>query len=108
MYEEDILRVKGGRKVPDDTDEIPDPGTKREVVKKTCALRYLDGYLDTKVVDPIKENFPACTMPLSCTPPTHVTPEIMRNAQYAQEYIAHIALIREPLDQAIFRLTPLC
>ena len=65
-----------------------------------CALRYLDGYPDTKVIDPIKENYPACTMPLSSTSPTHVTPEIMRNAQYAQEYLAHVALVRELLDQA--------
>ena len=30
----------------------------------------------------------------------HVTPEIMRNTQYAEEYIAHVALVRELLDQA--------
>ena len=52
------------------------------------------------MIDPIKENYPARTMPLSCTSPVHVTPEITRNAQYAQEYIAHVALIRELLDQA--------
>ena len=39
-------------------------------------------------------------MPLSSTSPVHVTPEIMRNRQYAEEYIAHVALIRELLDQA--------
>ena len=32
--------------------------------------------------------------------PVHVTPEIIRNAQYVREYIAHVALIRELLDQA--------
>ena len=52
------------------------------------------------MIDPIKENYPACTMPLSSTSPTHITPEIMRNVQYAQDYIAHVALVRELLDQA--------
>ena len=84
MYDEDILCVKGGRQVPDDTSVILDPEKRREAVRKICALRYLDGYPDTKVIDPIKENYPACTMPLSSTSPIHVTPEIMRNAQYAQ------------------------
>ena len=32
--------------------------------------------------------------------PINVTPEIMRNTQYAEEYIAHVALVRELLDQA--------
>ena len=43
------------------------------------------------MIDPIKENYPACT---------HVTPEIMRNQQYAREYLEHVVLIRELLDQA--------
>ena len=60
MYDEDILCVKGGRKVPDDADEILDEEEKRETTRKTCALRYLEGYPDTKVIDPIKENYPAC------------------------------------------------
>ena len=59
MYDEDILRVKGGRRVPDNTAAILDPEVRREAFRKTCALRYLDGYPDTKVVDPIKENYPA-------------------------------------------------
>ena len=79
---------------------IPDPVERREAVRKLCALRYLDGYPDTKVIDPIKENYPACTMPLSSISPIHVTPEIMRNQQYAQEYIAPVALVCELLDQA--------
>ena len=72
----------------------------------TCALRYLDGHPDSKVIDPIKENYPACTMPLSATTPTHVTPEILCNTQYAQEYVEHVALIRELLDQASFSTNP--
>ena len=39
-------------------------------------------------------------MPLSATSPVHITPEILRNTQYAQEYVEHVALIRELLDQA--------
>ena len=39
-------------------------------------------------------------MPLSATIPLHVTPEILRNQKYAQEYVEHVALIRELLDQA--------
>ena len=71
-----------------------------------CALRYLDGYPDTKVIDPIKENFPACTVPLSSTSPTYVTPEIMRNQRYAKENLEHVALIRELLDQSSLSTKP--
>ena len=39
-------------------------------------------------------------MPLSATTPLHVTPEILRNKKCAQEYVEHVALIRELLDQA--------
>ena len=39
-------------------------------------------------------------MPLSATAPLHVTPEILCNQKYAQEYVEHVALIRELLDQA--------
>ena len=83
-----------------------DEETRRERVRKTCALRYLDGYPDTKVIDPIKENYPACTMPLSATSPIHVTPEILCNTQYAQEYVAHVALLRELQDQASLSTNP--
>ena len=76
MYDEDILCAKGGRQVPDDTSVILDPEERREAVRNLCALRYLDGYPDTKVIDPIKEKYPACTMPLSSTSPVNVTPEI--------------------------------
>ena len=83
-----------------------DDETRRERTRETCALRYLDGYPDTKVIDPIKENYPACTMPLSATTPIHVTPEILCNTQYAQEYVEHVALIRELLDQASLSTNP--
>ena len=45
-------------------------------------------------------------MPLSATAPTNVTPEILRNMQYAQEYVEHVALIRELLDQASLPSNP--
>ena len=109
MFDEEILSVKGGCQVNDDFDEPMDEEMRRERVRKICALRYLDGYSDTKVIDPIKENYPACTMPLSATSPTYVTPEILRNTQYAQEYVAHVAhvaLIRELLDQASLSTNP--
>ena len=99
MYDEEILSVKGGRMVKDDHRAPADEETKREQLRQTCALRYL-GYPDTTVIDPIKENYPACTMPLSATTPLHVTPEILRNTRYAQDYVDHVALIRELLDQA--------
>ena len=73
MYDEEILSVKGGRKVKDDHQAPADKEAKREETRQTCALRYLDGYPDTKVIDPIKE--PAYTMLLSATTPLHVTPE---------------------------------
>ena len=106
MYDEEILSVKGGRMVPDDHRPPVDEDTKREETRKTCALRYLEGYPDTKVIDPIKDNIPACTMPLSAPAPLHVTPEILCNQKYAQEYVEHVALIRELLDQASLSTNP--
>ena len=106
MFDEEILSVKGGCHVKDDQDVPMDEETRRERARVTCALRYLDGYPDTKVIDPIKENYPACTMPLSATTPTHVTPETLCNTQYAQEYVEHVALIRELLDQASLSTNP--
>ena len=100
MYDEDILAVKGRRRVKDEHGSSLDDETRREETRKTCALRYLEDYPDTKVIDPIRDNYPACTMPLSATAPLHVTPEILCNKKYAQEYVDHVALIRELLDQA--------
>ena len=50
VLDEDILRAKGGRHVPDNSHEILDPEENREAVRRACALRYLDGYPDTKVM----------------------------------------------------------
>ena len=79
--------------VKDDHRPPADEETRREETRKTCALRYLEGYPDTKVIDPIKDSYPACTMPLSATNPLHVTAEILRNQKYAQEDVEHVALI---------------
>ena len=98
--DEDILRPKGGRHVQDDSHDIQDLEKRREAVRQVCAWRYLDGYPDTKVIDPIRENCPACTTPLSCTTPAYITPATLRNRQYAKEYLAHVALIHELLDQS--------
>ena len=106
QFDEDILRPKGGRHVKDESDEIEDLEKRREVVRQVCALRYLDGYPNTKVIDPIKENFPACTMPLSCTTPACITPAILRNRVYVAEYLVHVALIRELLDQFSLSTNP--
>ena len=99
MYDEEILSVKGGRQVPEPEPHLDDE-TRSERTRQLCALKYLHGYPDSRVVDPIKENYPACTMPLAATSPAVVTPEILCNIQYAQEYVAHVALIREMLGQA--------
>ena len=99
MYDEEILSVKGGRQVPEPEPHLDDE-TRSERTRQLCALKYLHGYPDYRVVDPIKENYPACTMPLAATSPAVVTPEILCNIQYAQESVAHVALIREMLGQA--------
>ena len=65
MYDEEILSVKRGRMVKDDHKPPVDEETRREETRKTCALRYLEGYPDTKVIDPIKDNYPACTAAVS-------------------------------------------
>ena len=55
------------------------------------------GIRTLRVIDPIKENYPACTMPLAATSLAVV---ILCNIQYAQESVTHVALIREMLGQA--------
>ena len=99
MYDEEILSVKGGRQVPEPEPHLDDE-TRSERTQQLCALKYLHGYPDHKVVDPIKENYPACTMPLAAISPAVVTPEILCNVPYVQDYVVHVALIREMLGQA--------
>ena len=58
------------------------------------------------MIDPIQENYPACTMPLAATMPAVVTPEILCNTQYVHDYVKHVALIREMLGQASLSVNP--
>ena len=64
-----------------------DEEAKREETRQLYALRYLDDYPDTKVIDPVRDNYPACTMPLSATTPLHVTPEILCNQRYLKSLL---------------------
>ena len=66
-----------------------DPSDKLETIRQLCATYYLEGYLDVNEVDPIKDNFPLCTMPLASTVPLTVSPAIMRNREYARDYLIH-------------------
>ena len=45
-------------------------------------------------------------MPLSCTTPACITPAVLRNRVYAAGYLAHVALIRELLDQSPLSTNP--
>ena len=107
-FDEEILRPKGGGHVKDDSAPVSrGPEEQRETMRQICAIRYLDGYSDTKVIDPIKENFLSCTMPLSCTTtPLTIAPAIMHNQKYATEYLAHASLIRELLEQSSLTTNP--
>ena len=80
--------------------------TRSERIRQICASKYLCGYSESKVIDPIQENYPACTMPLAATTPAVVTPEILCNTQYVQDYVKHVALIREMLGQASLSVNP--
>ena len=83
MYDEEILSIKRGRQVSE-----PEPYLEllRPEVRELARFVHQSismGIRTPEVVDPIKENYPACTMPLACTCPSVVTPEIC--VQYAQE-----------------------
>ena len=70
--------------------------------REVCAKYYLEGYPEKPVVDPIKDIFPSCSMPRSCTVLQFVSPIILENGDYAQNYIEHVARIRELLDLPTF------
>ena len=76
MNDQEILSVKGGRQVSEPEPYLDDV-TRSERIRQICASKYLHGYPDFKVIDPIQENYPACTMPLAATSPAVVTPEIL-------------------------------
>ena len=78
MNDLDILSVKGGRQVLGPEPYLNDVD-RDERIRQICASKYLYGYPESKVIDPIQENYPACTMPLAATSPAVVTPEILCN-----------------------------
>ena len=53
MYDEEILKVKIGPQVPDEIGATLGPEELSEEIRRVCSLRYLDGYLDTKVIAPM-------------------------------------------------------
>ena len=80
--------------------------TRSERIRQICASKNLYGYPDSRAIDPIKENYPACTMPLAATSPAVVTAEILNNPQYVHDYLTHVALIREMLGHASLSVNP--
>ena len=74
-YDEEILSVKGGRMVKDDHRPAEDEEAKREETRKACALRYLDGYPDTKVL-PRMHDATICNCPVACDSRDPVQPEV--------------------------------
>ena len=105
--DEEILRPKEGRLRNDG--QMPaseDPNERLEAIRQVCATCHLEGYPDTKVIDPIKDNFPSCTMPLSCTTPLTGTPAIMRNQDHARDCLSHVSLVRELLEQSTVYTDP--
>ena len=105
MNDLDILSVKGGRQVLGPEPYLDDVA-RDERIRQICASKYLYGYPESKVIDPIQENYPACTMPFSATSPAVVAPEILCNTQHVHDYVKHVALIREMLGQASLSENP--
>ena len=74
--------------------------------RQLCASKYLLGYPESKVIDPIQVNYPACTMPLAATTPAVVTAESLCNPQYVCDYVKHVGLVRDLLGQASLSENP--
>ena len=55
MNDQEILSVKGGRQVSEPEPYLDDV-TRSERIRQICASKYLYGYPDFKVIDPIKEH----------------------------------------------------
>ena len=55
------------------------------------------------MVDPIKDIFPSCTMPLASTVPLTA---IMRDQEHAKDYLTHASLVRELLDKSSIPTDP--
>ena len=58
------------------------------------------------MIDPIQLLYPACTMPLAATTPAVVTAGILCNPQYVTDYMKHVGLVRELLNQASLSANP--
>ena len=105
MYDQDILAVKGERQVMG-PEPCLDDIARQERIRQICASKYLYGHSESKVIDSIQENYPACTMPLASTMPAVVTAGILCNPQYVIDYVKHVGLIREMLNQASLSENP--
>ena len=105
MNDQDILAVKGGRQVTGPEPYLDDT-ERMERIRQLCASKYLLGYPESKVIDPIQVNYPACTMPLAATTPAVVTAESLCNPQYVCDYVKHVGLVRDLLGQASLSENP--
>ena len=105
MNDQDILAVKGGRQVSASEPYLDDVA-RQERIRQVCASKYLCGYSESKVIDPIQLHYPACTMPLAATTPAVVTAGILCNPQYVVDYVKHVGLVRELLNQASLSENP--
>ena len=83
-----------------------DDVARQERIRQICASKYLYGYPESKVIDPIRLNYPACTMPLASTSPAVVTAGILCNPQYVTDYVKHVGLVREMLNHASLSENP--
>ena len=68
MNDQNILAVKGGRQVSATEPYLSDVD-RQERIRQVCASKYLGGYSEAKVLDPVQLLYPACTMPLAATTP---------------------------------------
>ena len=105
MNDQDILAVKGGRQVTGPEPYLDDM-ERMERIRQICASKYLFGYPESKVIDPIQVNYPACTMPLAATMPVVVTAASLCNPQYVCDYVKHVGLVRDMLGQASLSENP--
>ena len=105
MNDQNILAVKGGRQVTAPEPYLSDVD-RQEKIRQICASNYLGGYSEEKVLDPVQLQHPACTMPLAATTPAVITAGILCNPQYVIDYMKHVGLVRELLNQATLPVNP--
>ena len=105
MNDQNILAVKGGRQVSAAEPYLSDVD-RQERIRQVCASKYLGGYSEAKVLDPVQLLYPACTMPLAATTPAVITAGILSNPQYVTDYMKHVGLVRELLNHATLPTNP--